>query len=325
MSRARALEIVRQGQRFLVTCHRRPDADALGSALGWAAILRTLGKEATVFSVDPAPRTLRYLKELDEVVAAPRDDVRWDACFVMDAAAGALVPEMPPSLAGPVVMFDHHAAHDDYGDVIVREPDACATGLLVIRMMHDLGIERIPPAAAKPLYAALVADTGGFRYNGTSPEAFRVAAELVEAGAEPWPTAYHLFEGFQPARLKLLGAVLEEMEILLDGRVALLPVTRALLERVGADDEMVEGLVNYGRSLEGVEVAALIWELSVGERLETKVSLRASGSVDVSRVAAALGGGGHVSAAGANLAEDLRTTRERVLARLADALGPVPA
>ena len=313
MSRAAVKALVEGGQRFLVTCHRRPDADALGSAIGFASILRALGKHARVFSVDPPPRMLSFLDlSTVEVGPAPSDE-EWDACFVMDAAAAPLVPAMPSSLKGPVVMLDHHAAHDGFGDVVLREIDACATAVVVLRLMSDFGMDVPPPDAIAPLYAAIVADTGGFRYPQTTAETHRLAAELLDAGAEPWTTAYHLFEGWSPARMKLLGAVIGSMTMALDGKVAVLRVTRALLDEVGADDEMVEGMVGYGRMLEGVEISALLWEMA-GERRETKISLRASGGADVSKIALALGGGGHRAAAGAAVPEDLDATEQRVLA-----------
>ena len=325
MSRADVCRVVREGERFLVTCHRRPDADALGSALGWAAILRHLGKRARVYSIDPAPRTMRYLEAVREVAYELPPDETYDACFVMDAAAGALVPPMPPTLKGPVVMFDHHAAHDDFGDVILRETDAVATGIVVLRMMRELGVETVPPAAAAPLYAAIVADTGGFRYAGTDADTMRVAAELIEAGAEPWPTAKNLFEEWPKERMKLLGLVLEKMEVHADGRLALLRVTREMMRAAGADDEMVEGMVNYGRLLEGVEVSLLVWELVADDGApETKVSLRSAGPVDVSTVALALGGGGHRSAAGANVREGLEATAARAVAILGPILAATP-
>lgn len=320
MSRREVVELVRSKERFLVTCHRRPDADALGSALGWAAILRELGKEALVWSVDPPPRILRFLPGVEDVVEAPPEDVTWDGCFVMDAAAQQLVPPMPASLKGPVVMFDHHAAHDDFGDIVLREPDAVATGVLVVRMMRELGLERIPASAAKGIYAAIVADTGGFRYPGTSAETLRLGAELLELGADPWDTAYHLFEGWQPERMRLLGAILDRMELALDGRVAVMRVTRAMLEEVGADEEMVEGMVNYGRMLDGVEIAILVWELITAAPPETKVSLRSTGPADVSEVAKRMGGGGHRSAAGTNVKQPLEPTLARALELAAEVL-----
>lgn len=321
-TRAEFLELVRSGSRFLVTCHLRPDADALGSALGWAAILRAAGKQASVYTADTPPRMLEFLPGVDAILhELPRGRAPFDATFVMDAAAGALVPKLPREICGPVVMVDHHAAHDDFGDYVLREPDACATGVLVLRVMRDLGIREVPKDAAKPLYAAIVADTGGFRYTGTTAETLRLGAELIEAGADPWETAYNLFEGWEPERMKLLGAVLEGMEISDDGRIALLTVTRRMLEAIGADDEMVEGMVNYGRMLRGVEISALVWELPSENGPMTKISLRSAGRADVARIAKALRGGGHLAAAGANIPVPLDVAREQVLALAREALG----
>jgi phosphoesterase RecJ-like protein len=315
MSRQTVLDLIRRGSRFLVTCHLRPDADALGSALGFAAILRSIGKDARVYSQDPPPRMLGFLPGIDTVARDPSNGGAYDATFVMDAAASPLVPKVPREISGPIVMLDHHAAHDDYGDIVLRETDAVATGVVVLRLMRDLGVARVPPEAAAPLYAAIVADTGGFRYLGTNPETMRLAAELMEAGADPWTTAYNLFEGWEPARMTLLGDILEHLEMELDGRVAVLTITRTMLAEHGADDEMVEGMVNYGRMLRGVDISILFWEIELtrGEGLVTKVSLRSSGKADVAWIAKQLGGGGHMSAAGANLKEPIVDARRRVL------------
>ena len=321
MSRARAIELVRSGQRFLLTCHLRPDGDALGSMLGLAAILRELGKDVVMFNVDPVPEYLRFLPRSAEVLRAAPMDVTFDATFVTDTAARSLLPHAlpPPSVTGPWVMIDHHAAHDDFGDVIVRETDAVATGEVVLRLMADLGISRVPADAAVPLYTAIVTDTGGFRYQGTTPTTLRLAADLVEAGADPWTVAYNVFEGWAPARMKLLGVVLETLLTSHEGRVATLTVTREMMARTQADDDMVEGLVNYARMLSGVEVASLVWEWrpAADGSPVTKVSLRSRGNVDVSRVAVALGGGGHRSAAGATVPGSVDEVRARVLAESA--------
>ena len=325
MSRADAVARIGEGRRFLLTCHLRPDGDALGSMLGLAAVLRALGKEVVMFNVDPVPEYLRFLPRADEVLRAAPAGERFDATFVTDTASRALLPAVlpPPEVSGPWVIVDHHAAHDDFGDVLVRETDAVATGEVVLRLMADLGITRVPPDAAVPLYTAIVTDTGGFRYQGTTPTTMRLAADLMEAGADPWTVAYNVFEGWAPARMKLLGAVLETLETRHDGRVAVLTVTRETMARTAADDDMVEGLVNYARMLAGVEVAALVWEWRPnGDGLpSTKVSLRSRGNVDVSRVAVALGGGGHRSAAGATVRGPIGDVHARVIAEAIRQIG----
>jgi phosphoesterase RecJ-like protein len=321
MSRARAIELVKGGKRFLCTCHVRPDADALGSALGLAAILRTLGKEAIVYSDGGVPGTVAFLEGAGTVKASVPEG-RFDATFVMDSAAKELVPTLPPrERSGPVVVVDHHAAADGFGDVIVREIDAVATGEVVLRLMRDLGIEHTPKDAAQPIYAAIVADTGGFRYSGTNPTTHALAAELLGQGVDPWYVAQNLFERWQPQRMALLGEVLRAMKIEAGGKLAIVSIDRGMMERSGAIDEMIEGMVNYGRMLAGVEIAALLWVPSSGS--DVKVSFRSAGRADVAKVAVALGGGGHRAAAGASLKVDLASAEERVRAEATRAIAAI--
>lgn len=319
-----ALDVIRRGKRFLVTCHKRPDADALGSALGFAEVLRSLGKEAVVFVPEPLPLGLRFLAG-SGLVTELRPAERFDGTFVMDTASAALLPAGLPGAEarGPLVIIDHHAAHDDVGDIVVRNTAACATGEVIMDLAEELGVRPVPKAAATPLYAAIVADTGGFRYPPTSPNTLRLGAELLELGADPWQVAYELFEGWTEARLKLLGSILDTLELDCEGRLALLHVTRSMLEEHGANDDMVEGMVNYGRMLRGVEIAALLWEFPSddGSELELKLSLRSSGKFDISQIALALGGGGHRAAAGAQVRMSMDDLESRIRSEARKVLG----
>lgn len=303
----KALEIIRGGERFLVACHRRPDADSLGSALGLIRTIRAIGKEATLFMPESIPDSLLFLLEGEKGVAELDADARFDATFVMDIAAKALIPPRFPGseITGPVVVIDHHHAHDDVGDIVVRDTSAAATGEVVVRLIDALGLESIPAGAATPIYAAIVSDTGGFRYSTTSPATLRLGARLLDEGVDPWQVAQQLFESWEPARLRLLSAILATYESAFDGRVAIMRVTREMLAICGANDDMVEGMVNYARRVQGAEIGALLWEWEVrddaGSHIETKISLRSSGSADVSVIAAALNGGGHRAAAATQL------------------------
>ena len=322
-----ALNLIAAGENFLVTCHRRPDADALGSALGFAEVLRAVGKGATVFVPDELSLGLRFLGE-QRVVRALDPDARFDGTFVMDTAAVGLLPVGLPdaSIRGPLIIVDHHAVHDDVGDIVVRNTEACATGEVIMDLAEALGARPVPPAAATPLYAAIVADTGGFRYPPTSPRTLRLGAELLEGGADPWQVAYELFEGWTEPRLKLLSAILDTLELDCDGRLAMLRVTRQMLIDNGADDDMVEGMVNYGRMLRGVEIAALLWEYpaEAGEGLDLKVSLRSSGRADISKIALALGGGGHKAAAGAQVHMPIQELDSTIREHAKKALAALP-
>lgn len=303
----KAAEIVRNGQRFLVACHRRPDADSLGSALGLIRLLRSIGKQATLYMPEKIPESLLFLMDGEPSLAVVPEGASYDATFIMDIAAKALIPKGLPSsdVAGPLVVIDHHHAHDDIGDVVVRDTSAAATGEVVVRLLQELGVEEIPEGAATPIYAAIVSDTGGFRYSTTRPSTLRLGARLLEEGADPWQVAYQLFERWEPARLRLLSSIIATLETAFDGRVAIMRVTREMLGICGANDDMVEGMVNYARRVEGAEIGALLWEWEVedanGTHVETKISLRSSGDADVSVIAAALQGGGHRAAAATQL------------------------
>jgi phosphoesterase RecJ-like protein len=316
------LDVARKGERFLVACHRRPDADSLGSALGLIKTLRAIGKEATLFMPEEIPASLLFLLDGEQGLAEVPDGLRYDATWVMDIAAEALLPPGFPGseVTGPVVIIDHHHAHDDVGDVVYRDTDSAATGEVVVQLIEALGLESLPEGSATPLYAAIVSDTGGFRYATTTPATLRLGARLVEAGADPWHVAYQLFERWEPARLRLLSAIIATLEMAFDGRVAIMRVTREMLDICGANDDMVEGMVNYARRVEGVEIGALLWEWQVrdaaGVHVEAKISLRSRGEADVSVIAEALNGGGHRAAAATQLNITIDEAEKRLRAEL---------
>lgn len=324
-----AVLLIKRGQRFLLTCHVLPDADAVGSMLGLAAVLRSLGKEVVLYNRDALPEAVTFLAGCDEILQSIPAGMRFDATLITDTAARSLLPRVlpPPSISGPLVIIDHHVVHDDFGDIVVRDATACATAIVVLELAKALGADPLPTAAAEPLYAALVADTGNFRYSGTTAATLRLAATLLDAGVDPWRTASHIFENWPMERLRLLGFAINAIETEFAGRVAILCVPLAMIERAGATERMVDGMVEYGRMIKGVEVSLMLWERKPRSdevdhgQFVSRLSLRSGGRVDVSRIAAAVGGGGHRAAAGATLSCDLRTARERVLIEVARALG----
>jgi phosphoesterase RecJ-like protein len=324
-----AVKLIRDGQTFLLTCHVLPDPDAVGSMLGLAAVLRALGKDVVLYNRDPVPETVAFLPGVEEVRQSLPPGMRFDATLITDTAARSLLPRAfpPPPITGPRVIIDHHVAHDDFGDVVVRDVNACATATVVVDLARALGVDPLPREAAEPLYAAMVADTGGFRYPGTTGDTLRLGAELVDLGVDPWRVASSVFESWPMERLRLLGFAINAIETEFTGRVAILCIPRSMIQRAGATERMVDGMVEYGRMIKGVEVSVMLWERKPRSdetdygQLITRLSLRSAGRVDVSRVAVAVGGGGHRVAAGATLSYDLRAARERVLAEVGNELG----
>lgn len=290
--------------------------------LALASVLRAVGAEVVTFNPDPVPLSLAFLPGSEAIARRLPRGAKFDASFVCDTASRSLVAREfpPPARSGPVVVLDHHAAFEaDLGDIVYRDDRACATAELVVRIADALGVSPLPEDAAKAVYAAVVTDTGGFRYSSTTAATLRLGASLLDRGVDPWEVAYSVFEGWMPARMELLRRALGTIRVLEGGRLAVMTVTRAMLEKAGATDEMVEGLVNYARMLRGVEVAALVWERESERDARgrvipvCKVSLRAQAAMDVSRIAVALGGGGHRNAAGARLEASPKAVRARVI------------
>jgi len=321
VSRPEVVKLLRDGKRFLLFLHELPDGDSVGSTLGLRLALLRLGKEVTVAGPDHVPRVYRFLPGAEHVVLTtelvPAD---WDVTVLLDCAEPARVKDawaMACAHSHTVINIDHHATNTMFGDVNLVDPKAAATAEQVYDVLGDLGVT-VDREIGLCLLAGLVTDTGSFRYENTTPRALRVAAALLEAGAEPWELATRLYESRALSGLRLLARALQTLTLTEDGRIAWLVVDDSMLAETGAEEEETEGLVNYPRSLEGVEIAVVFRVLGTGE---TRVALRSRGRADVSRMARALGGGGHPRAAGCLIPGG----REEAVARvLAEARREVP-
>jgi bifunctional oligoribonuclease and PAP phosphatase NrnA len=310
----RVAERIRSGRRFLITSHRNPDGDAIGSAIALQRIIRKLGKEADVYVRDPFGKPLGKLPGADEVVIAeslPADyPAGYDALFTMEC------PEHErtgyPVLPGPVVNIDHHLGNTMYGEINYLDIDAPSVGEMVLRINEHLGVE-VDPEIASAVYVSLASDTGFFRYTNTTLRAFDAARELVQAGADPGEISLWLNESASLASIRLLGLCLNTLEVTEQGRIATLELPQRFFAEAGATAEEAEGIVNYGRSIDGVLVAAMLKEASGG----TRVSMRAKPGVDVQVVAATFGGGGHKAAAGCFVPLLIAEAKQKIVGILA--------
>ena len=306
-----ALRRLREGRSFLVTGHANPDGDALGSALALYSLLRHLGKDATVLFDLPVPANFRFLPLSDRIVDSAETGPPFDVTFLCDCGALDRGPQGLPGRdrLGTVVVLDHHDTSARKGDINVVDTSAAAVGMLVYKIGKELGIP-LDPAFAENIYCSLVTDTGNFRYQKTSPEALRLAADLVESGVDPWRVTSEIYESMPQSRQRLLARALDSLEYSHGGRVAIMTIRNDMYAVSGADSSMTDGMINFARGVRGVEVAVLFREKKEdGWRL----SLRSRGSIDVSRVAARLGGGGHPNASGCTMGGSLETVRQRVL------------
>jgi bifunctional oligoribonuclease and PAP phosphatase NrnA len=316
------VDLARRYQRFLLTTHVRPDGDGLGSMLALADTLEALGKEARLVVASVIPPRYGFLDPAGRVERFTGPDERHrqaEVVLVLDTGTwnqlgdfGAFLRDFP----GARAVIDHHLTQDDLGALRLVDPAAEATGRLVFEAIRAL--DRIPsPTAARALFVALAMDTGWFRHNNTTPATYALAGELTRYGASP-PELYEaLFEQSSLARLRLTGVVLERLTLTENGRVAYTELHKDDYATTGALPQDSEDLINYTRSVAGVEVGLLFMEQPRGG---IKVSFRSRLRVDVARVAERFGGGGHRLASGAVLQTDLDDARTRVLAAVGEAL-----
>jgi phosphoesterase RecJ-like protein len=294
---------LRERDRFLVTSHEAPDGDALGSLLAMDLALRQLGKDTVMFlgGSPPLPGEYRFLELPDRGLVRERPaDVAERTLVAVDCASESRVGAEPGlvELAPFTINIDHHHDNPGFGDVNLIVEDASSTAEVLADVFRELGVE-LTPEIAEALYVALVTDTGRFQYANTSPKALRLAADLVEAGADVHRVFQGVYENVQFAKLKLMARALESASVLEGGEIVVSQLLRSDFEAVGATEPYSEGIIDVLRSVEGAAVSALIREPPRDGPPMRKVSLRSSvDEVDVSAIARKSGGGGHREAAG---------------------------
>jgi bifunctional oligoribonuclease and PAP phosphatase NrnA len=298
---AAVVESIRARDRFLVTTHENPDGDALGSLLATHLALQSLGKDGVMFLAGPAPLPGEYrFLQLGELLRELPADVAERTLIAVDCAnesrlgADAAVLHQSPY----TVNIDHHHDNSRFGDVNLVDSAASSTSEVLRGILAELGVE-LTPDLAEPLYVALVTDTGRFQYANTTPKALRLAAELVEAGADVHKVFQGVYESVQFAKLKLLARALERAQVYEGGGLVVSYLLRDDFAEVGAVEPYSEGIIDFLRAVEGADMAALIREPPRGGSPARRISLRAShDELDVSAIARASGGGGHRQAAG---------------------------
>jgi phosphoesterase RecJ-like protein len=293
-------DALRRYDRFLVVTHENPDGDALGSLLAATLALRQLGKDAVMYlpGQTPLPREYAFMP-LEGLVRESPADASERVLLAVDCAKEDRIGDEAAVARAPLVLdVDHHHDNTRFGDVNLIVADASSTGEVLRDLFAELGVE-LTPDLAEPLYIALVTDTGRFQYANTTPKALRLAAELVEAGADIHAVFQEVYESVEFAKLKLLARALGRAEVLEGGRIVVSHLVRSDFAEVGASEPYSEGIIDYLRAVEGAELAVLIREQPNQGGHSYKGSLRSSiDELDVSAIARRFGGGGHRQAAG---------------------------
>lgn len=314
-----------QGRAVAVCGHARPDGDCIGSQVALARVLAARGFDVICVNADPVPRRLQFLvdgmvfRRMDDLQAA---DTERAAIFVdcADHARGG--ERMRARYPNPVAVIDHHLSNGGFGGMNIVDSASAATCEILAGVFFDNGLP-VDAVSAQALYAGILTDTGQFRFNSTSRRCFVLAGELVARGASPVEAGYELYERETEGKLRLLQNFLASLKMECGGRVCVGTLPSGIFEQTGSSPEDTEGLVDYARSIEGVEIGALIERRADGS---VKASLRAkSPEHRVDLVAAQFNGGGHACAAGLNLKVGTEQFYERLVAALAESLRRVDA
>jgi bifunctional oligoribonuclease and PAP phosphatase NrnA len=294
-------DVVRRHAKFLLVTHENPDGDALGSILAASLALETLGKDAVMYlsGTTPLPNEYEFM-ELDELRRELPGDFTERVVIALDCANRRRVGPDSSFLDQTtlVVDIDHHHDNTHFGAVNLVDGAASSTGEILAALFQELGVG-LTPAIAEALYIALVTDTGRFQYTNTTPATLRLAADLVEAGADVHRVFQGVYENVAFAKLKLLARALERARVYEGGRVIVSVLLREDFDDAGAEEPFSEGIIDHLRAVEGADMVALIREPPTQDGPTHRVSLRTTAEdIDVSAVARKSAGGGHRQAAG---------------------------
>ncbi len=311
-----------EGKRVVVIGHARPDGDCIGSQVAVARLLAAHGIEVVCANGDTVPRRLAYLAAQHTFHTADTLPPGEYAAVLVDCADLARIGyKLAARFPRPVLNIDHHLGANHGAEENLVDTGAAATAEIVAGIAFDLDLP-VDAVAAKALYAGIITDTGQFRHSSTTARVFELVGRLIACGAEPVEAGYHIYERESFGRMKLLQHFLSSLRLECGGRVCVGLLPLGIFEQTGTTAEDTEGLVDYARAIDGVEIGVLLEERDG----MTKGSLRGKDpALRLDRVAAQFGGGGHACAAGLNPKEPLAEVQPRLLAALAETLARVDA
>src|SRR6187401_2218459 len=314
--RTQICDAIHARKRFLITSHARPDGDSIGSQLAMAYALEAMGKEVRIVNADPAPDHYMEFPGLDRIeIARTIEERDADAVIVMES--GDLTRTGVSGLDGRfTINIDHHQGNTHYGSLNWVDESAAACGEMVFDLIEALGVP-LTIEIATHVYLAILTDTGSFHYSNITPKTFNISRRTVAAGVNPAAMARRVFDQNSFGKLKLLGALLSEMDLLDGGRLAAMYLNDDIVNATGTTYNDTEGLINLpltAREIQAVEFFKL------GADGDIHVSMRSKYDVDVRSVAARHGGGGHKNASGFKVRGPLASVRDGILQELAEAI-----
>jgi phosphoesterase RecJ-like protein len=303
---------------ILIASHANPDGDAVSSVIALGLALEKLNKKVFLLNESPIPAVYRFLPSVDRISQSINGAAKFDTAVILDCGDIRRIGKTVQKIRKiPVLInIDHHVTNTGFGDLKLIDSEACATAELVHRLIKRMKITIDAPIATS-IYTGILTDTGSFRFSNTNPAAFSICTEMTQVGVDPYDVAQHVYGTYSLGRIKLLNLALDSIEISVNGKLSIMTVTQAMLNKTGTQAEDADGLINYARRIEDVKVAALIQELRNGSSASNKmdrfhISLRSDGTVDVASIATAYGGGGHSTAAGFGMDATLSEVKSEI-------------
>ncbi len=309
------LKALKAAKNVVILPHKSADGDALASSAALGKLLETYNIPYTIYTEEPPREDLLFLGDVFTVYAG--EEKAFDTAVAVDSGDIFRLGNRAPLFASARVklVIDHHMTNEGFGDVAVIDPSAAATAELVAALFEEAGVSY--EKAATILYTGLVTDTGGFRYSNTTAQTHRLAADLLEAGAESAKVCHNVFEQNSIEKIRLEAAVMSRAAILHDGKTAIAALSEAEIAAFGAKDEDTANLSGLLRAVRGVETGVLLREKDG----EIKISMRTNQYIDAAAFCKTLGGGGHARAAGATVSGTLAEWQEKIIEKLGETYG----
>ena len=307
------LEEIKKADSIVILTHENPDGDAIGSSLAMYLALKQMGKENVDVIIPEFPKTYRFLPNVNDIKVEGREEV-YDLAISLDCATLARLNGWSNYFesAKSKIVIDHHGTNSMYGDINYINPDSPACCQILINIFEHIGVDITKPIG-ECILTGIITDTGGFQYQTTRPETFEFAAKLLKAGINVSEIYRKAMNTKTKANFELRKRALDRMEFLNDGKISFTYLTCKDIEETSATDDDHEGIVDEGRTIEGVEVSIFVRETEPGE---FKASLRSNESVNVSDACVIFGGGGHVRAAGCKISGTVEQVKEKLVSQV---------
>ena len=288
--------ILKREKSFLILTHKDADADGIGSMLALGKALLNDGKEVVLSAEEPVNSPVSLLKGYERIVRHVGDAIDFDVVITLDCGDKERVGSPGKHLNGRalIINIDHHESHEPFGDISMVDSKSSSTGEMIYNIIKRCGFP-IDFEIAENIFTAIQADTGSFRNANTTAQSFRISAEMMDYGVEPHRVSQQMTDEHSLSIMRLLEMSLGKVEFYYEGRLGMLMVSSNMLEAAQARWEDSERFVDYLRNVSGVELAVLVRET---ERNTYKFSMRSNNEVNVAKLAAEFGGGGHARAAG---------------------------